>query len=382
MKAPTRIASAKCLMCLAFLLQTATTAFAHKQSDSFLTLRVTGTNILGEWHLALRDLEDAIGIDANDDGVITWAELKSRQDEVSAYALSRLRLGSGEATARLRVTGFLVDNHSDGGYVVIRFCAEGLDHTREMELGYHALFDIDASHRGLVRVEDSGHSQLLVFSPNQSCQRIFPQQTHAFSGLAFLKEGIWHIWTGYDHLCFLLALLLPAVLQRREGVWQPLSTISPALSLILKVVTAFTVAHSITLSLAALGVVHLRAALVESAIAASVIIAAFNNLKPLFSDRAWIVAFGFGLIHGFGFANALNDLGLHHGRNAETLLFFNGGVELGQLAIVALLLPFALALRHLLFYRNILLKAASAAIMGLATVWLAERMTDTKWLPF
>jgi hypothetical protein len=369
-------------MCLAFLLQTATTAFAHKQSDSFLTLRVTGTNILGEWHLALRDLEDAIGIDANDDGVITWAELKSRQDEVSAYALSRLRLGSGEATARLRVTGFLVDNHSDGGYVVIRFCAEGLDHTREMELGYHALFDIDASHRGLVRVEDSGHSQLLVFSPNQSCQRIFPQQTHAFSGLAFLKEGIWHIWTGYDHLCFLLALLLPAVLQRREGVWQPLSTISPALSLILKVVTAFTVAHSITLSLAALGVVHLRAALVESAIAASVIIAAFNNLKPLFSDRAWIVAFGFGLIHGFGFANALNDLGLHHGRNAETLLFFNGGVELGQLAIVALLLPFALALRHLLFYRNILLKAASAAIMGLATVWLAERMTDTKWLPF
>jgi len=183
-------------------------------------------------------------------------------------------------------------------------------------------------------------------------------------------------------LSFLLALLLPAVLQRRDGVWQPVCTISPALSLILKVVTAFTVAHSITLSLAALGVVHLRAALVESAIAASVIVAAFNNLKPLFSDRAWMVAFGFGLIHGFGFANALNDLGLHRGRTAETLLFFNGGVELGQLVIVALLLPFALALRHLLFYRKILLKAASAAIMALATVWLAERVTDTKWLPF
>jgi hypothetical protein len=151
---------------------------------------------------------------------------------------------------------------------------------------------------------------------------------------------------------------------------------------VLKIVTAFTVAHSITLSLAALGYVHLPSRLVESAIAASVVLAAFNNLVPFFAERGWMVAFGFGLLHGFGFANALRDLGLQHGQLAATLFGFNLGVELGQLAIVAVFLPLAYALRGLLFYRRFVLQAGSVAIMLVASTWLAERVLDFKWLPF
>src|SRR5262249_16718389 len=137
----------QCRIALVVLLLTATSALAHKQSDSFLTLHLTATNTLGEWHLALRDLEDAVGLDSNDDGVITWIELKSRQEAVCAYALSRLALRSAKKMVTLHVTAFLVDNHSDGAYAVIRFRTEDLVQQRDIELSYHALFDIDASHR-------------------------------------------------------------------------------------------------------------------------------------------------------------------------------------------------------------------------------------------
>jgi hypothetical protein len=179
-----------------------------------------------------------------------------------------------------------------------------------------------------------------------------------------------------------MSLLLPGVLRRRDGKWQPVEAARPALINILKIVTAFTAAHSITLSLAALGYVHLPSRLIESAIAASVVIAAFNNLVPLFGDRCWMVAFGFGLLHGFGFANALRDLGLQHGSLAATLFGFNLGVEIGQLTIVAVFLPIALSLRQFLFYQRFILRYGSAVIILVASTWLAERVLDFKWLPF
>jgi hypothetical protein len=171
-------------------------------------------------------------------------------------------------------------------------------------------------------------------------------------------------------------------LRRAGGGWEPVEAARPAFANVLKIVTAFTVAHSITLSLAALGWVQLPLRLVESAIAASVLLAAFNNLAPFFAERGWIVAFGFGLIHGFGFANALRDLGLRQGQLAATLFGFNLGVELGQLLIVALFLPIALALRHLLLYQRLVLRFGSAAILTVAAAWFAERLFDFKWLPF
>jgi hypothetical protein len=122
--------------------------------------------------------------------------------------------------------------------------------------------------------------------------------------------------------------------------------------------------------------------LVESAIAASVVLAAFNNLVPFFAERGWMVAFAFGLLHGFGFANALRDLGLHAGQLAATLFGFNLGVEIGQLAIVAVFFPLAYSLRGLLFYKRVILQFGSAAIMVIASTWMAERVFDFKWLPF
>ena len=152
-----------------------------------------------------------------------------------------------------------------------------------------------------------------------------------------------------------------------------MAALRPAALEVARVVTAFTAAHSITLCLAALGLVSLPSRWVESAIAASVVLAALNNLWPLVDGRRWAVAFGFGLVHGFGFASVLADLGLPSDALATALVGFNLGVELGQLAIVAAFLPLAFVLRGTLAYRRVAFPLGSLAIAGVALVWLVER---------
>ena len=196
--------------------------------------------------------------------------------------------------------------------------------------------------------------------------------------VAYVQQGVGHIWSGADHLLFLLALLLPAVMRRVDGAWRPVERFAPALLAVVKTVTAFTVAHSLTLSLAALGYIHLPARLVESAIAASVAVAALNNLAPglrpaVRFDRAWLMAFTFGLVHGLGFANALSQLGLPRATLLPALVGFNLGVELGQLASVAAFLPTAYALRATPLYARAVMQAGSAAIVLIAAVWFVER---------
>lgn len=369
---------------LTILFASPLSATAHTQSTSFLTLRVDATTVQGEWHLALRDLDDAIGLDANEDGLITWDELRARQEAVAAYALSRLRIQQGARAGVLRFEQLLVDTHSDGGYAVLRFGVDGLERPRALEIGYRAFFEIDPKHRGLLRLECGHSTSLAVFSPETSTGRFeLPQDdSERIPFGSFVRQGIEHIGCGYDHILFLLALLLPGALRRQDRSWEPVPAVGPAVTNILKIVTAFTAAHSITLTLATLGVIQLPTRLIESAIAASVILAALNNLAPFWSDKGWRIAFGFGLVHGFGFANALRDLGLHRGQIALPLVGFNLGVEAGQLAIVALFLPLALSLRRALVYSRLFLPLGSTVILVISSAWLTERVLNCKWLPF
>src|SRR6185503_6093349 len=129
---------------------------------------------------------------------------------------------------------------------------------------------------------------------------------------------------------------------------------------------------------AALSVIQLPSRLVESAIALSVVLAALNNVWPVVHGRRWLVAFGFGLIHGFGFASVLSDLGLPQGALLVALVGFNLGVEAGQLAIIAAFLPAAFLLRGSWLYRRLVFVGGSAAIALVAGVWLAERALDVK----
>ena len=346
--------------------------FAHKPSDSYLTLAHDESAVHGQWDIALRDLDAAIGLDANGDGEITWGEVRARQREIAAYALSRLDVASGGMACALKVDEQLIDQHTDGSYAVLRLSGNCPQNGPALLIDYRLLFDIDPTHRGLMQYMHGGRSESVIFSNDARVQTV-GAETAWKQFIAYVHEGVWHIWLGFDHILFLLSLLLPAVLLRLDGKWMPASSFRSAFWDVAKIVTAFTIAHSITLSLAALGLVSLPSRWIESAIALSVILAAANNVFPLVHHGRWIAAFGFGLIHGFGFASALKDLGLPTGSLALSLFGFNAGVELGQLAVVCGFLPLAYALRATWAYRRIVLAGGSVAIAAIAGVWLVER---------
>jgi hypothetical protein len=355
---------------------TAGPAQAHKPSDSYLSLEVDGGPLHGQWDIALRDLEYAIGLDADGDGAITWGELRAKHAAIAAYALARLAIRAADRPCELLPDAHLVDEHSDGAYAVLRFAVR-CEATGPLELEYRLFADLDPSHRGLLRARVGGQTLTAVLGPEQPSVRL---ESDARPGwrqfLDYLREGVWHIWIGFDHVLFLVSLLLPAVFAASGAGWRPAARFGPVFWDVLRVVTAFTVAHSITLSLAALAVISLPSRLVESAIAFSVLLAALNNLKPVVHRGRWLVAFGFGLVHGFGFASVLADLGLPQEALLLALLGFNAGVEAGQLAIVAGFLPVAYGLRRSWVYRRMIFAGGSAAIAVAAALWMIERMFD------
>jgi HupE / UreJ protein len=369
----------KYLVCLALTIAAITmglptSASAHKSSDSYLSLRVNGREIDGQWDVALRDLDYALGLDSNNDGIITWGELRSRQSEIASLLLSHLTLHAGDKACMTRGTQHLVDDHSDGAYEVFRFTADCGGPPQLLQIDYDFFFDLDPQHRGLLRLDANGEIHTAVFSPNNNSWRQEQGDVRwAHTFLDYFNEGVWHIWTGFDHILFLSALLLPAVLSRGNGRWIAVTEFGEAFRNVLKVVTAFTLAHSITLSLAVLGFISLPSRLVESGIALSVIAAALNNLRPVIQDRLWVVAFVFGLVHGLGFANVLTELGLPKRLLAVALVSFNLGVEAGQLAIVCAILPVAYLLRSSWIYPRLILGAGSLSIAAIAFVWLLER---------
>ncbi len=357
----------------------ASSALAHKPSDSYLAVRVEGANVSGQWDIALRDLDFAIGLDDNGDGDITWGEVKAHQADVAAYALARLRLRSGGADCPVRSTEFLVDDHSDGAYSVMRFAGACPAEVSTIEIGYSLFADLDPQHKGLLRLEHGSGTRTGIFSPERATQSFELAKISTLTQFFdYGREGVWHIWIGFDHILFLLSLLLPAVLVFQSGRWQAVERFPPAFWDVFKIVTSFTVAHSITLSLAALGVIALPSRLVESAIATSVVLAALNNVFPLVHGRRWMVAFAFGLIHGFGFASVLRDLGLPQGALLIALVGFNAGVEVGQLAIVSTFLPMAYWLRASWFYRRLIFIGGSLAIVIVSGIWLVERAFNIK----
>jgi HupE / UreJ protein len=358
-------------------------AQAHKPSDSYLALQVDGAAITGQWDIALRDLEFAIGLDADGDGRITWGEVRARHTDIAAYAGARLGVAADGAACTIEFGEQLVDDHTDGAYTVLPLRVQCPGAPATLTLAYRLFADIDPQHRGLLRLQAQGQTRTAVLGPQAAQQRFELQQVSRFEQfIDYVREGVWHIWIGFDHILFLLSLLLPAVLVWHKPRWEPAQRFRTALWDVTKIVTAFTVAHSITLSLATLGVVALPSRWVEASIAASVVLAALNNVFTVLHGRRWMVAFGFGLIHGFGFASVLADLELPPDSLLLALVGFNLGVEAGQLAIVAGFLPLAYALRHTTFYRRGVFVGGSVVIACVAAVWLAERLFNLKVLPF
>jgi hypothetical protein len=331
-------------------------AEAHKPSDAHVRLDVQGERVTGRIDVAVRDLDGALAID-DGDGEITWAEVKAAGPRIERYLAERFAI---EGCA-IELEPAAIAELSDGAYWAQPIAARCASEPRALAITYNLLFDLDAQHRGLVHVA----GQTLVIRDGTPVTATLGEQTHITS---FVREGVWHIWMGLDHILFLTCLILPAVYRRRDGG-------RAVIREVFEIVTAFTLAHSITLVISAAGIVRLPTRFTETAIALSVVAAAINNLVRAI-DARWAVAFALGLLHGFGFSAVLVDLGLPSHELIGALLGFNVGVEIGQAAIVLLLVPVLFVMRRTLAYR-VLLYAGSAAVAVLAAFWSYQRFFFT-----
>jgi HupE / UreJ protein len=365
----------------------ASPALAHKPSDSYLTLHASATATAeGHWDIALQDLDRALTLDRDGDGALTWGEVRQHETALTTHALSRLSLRTpAGAACQLRSTPLQIARHVDGAYARLPLSVLCPGAPATLDLQYDLFFDRDAQHRAIV---DAPPRTAILSATSRRVSiaiTIAAAATSPASFAAFVVEGAHHIWMGLDHVLFLLALLLPSVLRRTPAGWTPVGALRPVLADVARVVTAFTAAHSLTLALAALGLLRVSPAVIEPAIAASVALAAANNVWPVLGRRAphsdrWVMALALGLLHGFGFSSVLADVGLPRDRLLSGLVGFNLGVELGQLALVVLFVPLAFLVRATAGYRRLALVGGSLAIAGLAALWFAERTLGVSFI--
>ncbi|NKF21259.1 HupE/UreJ family protein [Solimonas marina] len=358
-------------------------AAAHASSSSYLQLDVDGAALQGRWDIALRDLDSAIGLDVNDDGAITWGEVRHARARIDDYALSRLQLQGDARNCTVRVTQLRIAEHADGHYAALDLEGHCPQAVEQLSLRYQLLFDLDRQHRGLLtlRLHDALYTSVLA--PDSGTVRFGgdgPSVWRVFR--TYFHEGVWHVWTGLDHMLFLAGLFLPAVLWRTRSGWQVAPNLRGAVWQTAGIVTAFTLAHATTLTLAALGWVHWPSRWVEAAVAATVAFAGFNNLVPLVHRRlAWIAA-AFGLIHGSAIASALIDLGLPVTGRVWALAAFNFGVEAAQLSLVAVVIPLTFAFRRSVLYRRAVLLPGSVLVTAVGVLWFVERAFALRLLSF
>ncbi len=363
-------------------------AWAHSSSNSYLTIDARGSVLTVQWSVALRDLDYAVGIDTGGAGAITWGMLREHEAAIDAYALARLRLSADGANCPPGPVTHLADRLSDGAYAVLRFQALCPAAPRQLGVGYSLLFDLDPQHRGLLRLTFDGTVHALALSPAQPTAEFDqrPGLSATFSG--FFLAGMEHLLTGADHMLFVGLLLVPAMLRRRPAAtgafsrWDAAPSFAPAFWEAVRVLSAFTVSHALTLSSAVLGYVHAPAQMIEAGIALTILITAIDNIwHVLPGPRLWL-GFGFGLIHGFGFANALGPLDLPPGQLAVALLAFNLGLEAAQVGLAALVLPAGFLARHTAAYRQRVLPGVSCAAGLLALAWFADRAGGWQIMPF
>ena len=356
-------------------------AMAHSSSNSYLTLSATDNQLTLRADIHLRDIDLIFDLDSNRDGQITWGETRARSAELNTWLAQGIQLSESGQICALGAPDLQASQHADGTYLSAQWAAScsGMADvsSADLTLRYGLIFAQDNLHRGLLKVDFPGYQSSALLSPERPEAQVSQADSSALKVFGrYVVEGVWHIWIGIDHILFLLSLLVLAPLQpsrQRVTQWRAAAQARPVVLDVLAVVTAFTVAHSITLGRSILKWLEPSADLIEPAIALSVVLAALNNLFGWSALKRWRLAFVFGLVHGFGFANVLLDLGLPPSALAAALGGFNVGVELGQLAIVLAFLPLAWWLRNTRFYRWVVVAGGSLAIVVLGLFWTLER---------
>ncbi len=349
-------------------------AEAHANGASYLRV-VSGernAGISATWDISAADLQLPLELDANGNGVFTAAEISARRAAIVLFATSRLDLRRGGDRCPLTIGELTTRQRHSQLYLSLQLhgaCPRSgpVDVTTDLffgSRGYSTLLDVQTPNGRFPAVLSMGGASWIEPATPSMLDTL----------LRFLREGVWHVLVGYDHIAFLLLLLLPSVLRGTEVGWTVAESSREVIRDVLKIVTAFTIAHSITLGLASTGVVQIPVQPIEVAIAGSIVVAGLLNLFPAASGWRLRLAFGFGFVHGLGFANALREIAADASRLAPMLAGFNLGVELAQLMIVAVTLPILWLLSRRARYSRRFMPALSMATAFTGAIWFVGRL--------
>lgn len=372
-RAPGVLAPAFALAAL-LLLCMAGAAHAHQASISHSRVQVSSDRLEVAYQLELAPVDVAEVLGLEPDIAPTGNALTRGTDVLFDFVLDHIVMMSHDDLCPIERQG--MDPAADGGrFVELTWrmrCAEPVE---QLVIEYDLFFELDPLHRGLLQVSYGDEPAVTELKPGRGRFVWNLGAPPPSDGLAFLASGIEHIVYGFDHIAFLLGLLLVVVMMRSAGEWQ-VRGLLPSLHRTAGIVTSFTVAHSLTLIAASLGWIALDSQLVEAVIAASIIYVALENMVRADPPYRHLVTFAFGLIHGLGFASMLQVL-LPPDDIIVPLLLFNAGVELGQLAIVAVVLPLLVIIARAIGahrYRSIVIPAGGAILAAAGAAWLIERL--------
>ncbi|MEO0873668.1 MAG: HupE/UreJ family protein, partial [Bacteroidota bacterium] len=352
---------------------------AHAPDQSYVYMRIYGDGIGGRFEITAKDLNRSLNLNLPDR--MSMADIEPHIGTIQAYLDRISGFSANGTTYELTFNEVEILELDEMEYFAMFHFAlpEVTEVPEALQVRYEGFFDTNDQHRGVLiqaynwkaGIVNNESLISLIFDPGSTVQELDLKDASIWKGFwALIKLGMWHIWIGLDHILFIIALILPAVVRRRETLddmslvdtavaanyhssWLPVARFGPAFWYILKIVTFFTIAHSVTLALAALDVINLSSRFVESTIAISIALAAVHNITPIFKGREWLIALVFGLFHGFGFASVLGEKGLSGDYMVLSLLGFNVGVELGQVAIICLAFPVLFLLRKTIAYPKI-----------------------------
>lgn len=361
-----------------------TSLFGHAVGEHYMYLEFHDDHIEGRIEFLVDDFREELGFDIFENGKASVPKMVQTAPQVHEYISKNFSMGpSPSQPYQLKFSDPTLFS-PEGGWLQYNFRVDVENTPPELYITDTMIFDDDPLHRGILVIEEGdwpaeGYTMLIsmVFRkslPTQVLDVRNPQEV--MNGIDMIWQGILHIWIGIDHILFLLSLALPVVLLRQNHKWEPVNSLGGSLWPLLKIVTVFTIAHSITLLLAGLDVINVPSRLVESIIALSIVLVALTNIfGKSHKTSLWIILV-LGLFHGLGFASVMGDLPL---RIAEfksffvSVVAFNFGVELGQLAILLVLFPILFTLRKSSLYVPAVLKGGSVVLVLIAGYWFVER---------
>ena len=389
----TLVATFTCALCI-LIAVLASTAIAHALGQSYLYFQIGDKALDARVEVTVQDLNEALQLGLPDRRRIPPSQIEPHLEQIKAYVASHLTVGDSSQAYDLVFQNHTFLTTTFARFLQLNYAIEGLQTLPDsLQVTYDVILTEKPEHTNLVLIEQNwrtgtfaneSNASLIVADAGQTQTLILPSGSLIQGFWGLLKISVGHLLKGADHFLFLAALLLPSVLRRDKQPWQPVGSLKTPFLYALKLVTVFTLVHTVGLGLATLQGVSAPPRLVESVTAAAIGLASVEIFAPVFKGWIVLIAAVFGLFHGFGIAEEVIKSGALSLYPIFSLFSFNLGIELGQIGIVAVMVSLLYLVRKQWFYPRYVMQTGGVLLGAMSLYWFIEHVfnVNIQVLPF